>query len=264
MVGGEIFTQNTPQQQDITGDLGATSIGLGNYNFDSHNAQRMACENASDCMGGGGSPSWSSRPFAWDEGDVQIAPGIYQIPLWVMLPKKEQVSNLLVVAAPSASHIGMSTLRMEPQFMIIGHAAGVVASLAAAQPGGLRGNVHSVPNTTIHTMLLADGQIMHGATPQPRPPPPPSPPAPRVPTLGPNQWLAIDSFFSFQTDAGVTTMTVSSLPHGKRSTYLKKSERNSAQLPPSELKRVTKGEKFTLSVKPMPVEGGYWVVTLQA
>ncbi len=62
----------------------------------------------------GAEPNWQG-PFAWDEGDVQIAPGVYQIPRWVMQPKREQVSNLLVVAAPSASHIGMSTLRMEPQ-----------------------------------------------------------------------------------------------------------------------------------------------------
>ena len=46
---------------------------------------------------------------------------MYEIPWWVMLPKQAETANLLVVAAPSASHIGMSTLRMEPQFMIIGH-----------------------------------------------------------------------------------------------------------------------------------------------
>ena len=57
---------------------------------------------------------------------MQTAPGLYQIPLWVTLPKKEEVSNLLVVAAPSATHIGMSTLRMEPQFMMVGHAAGTL------------------------------------------------------------------------------------------------------------------------------------------
>ena len=43
-----------------------------------------------------------------------------------MLTKKEELSNMLVVATPSASHIGMSTLRMEPQFMIVGHSAWLV------------------------------------------------------------------------------------------------------------------------------------------
>ena len=45
----------------------------------------MACENSADCMGA--APRWTG-PFAWDEGDVQIGPGVYQIPLWVTLPKK--------------------------------------------------------------------------------------------------------------------------------------------------------------------------------
>ena len=46
-----------------------------------------------------------------------------------MMPKAAELSNLLAVAAPSASHIGMSTLRMEPQFMMVGHAAGTVAGI---------------------------------------------------------------------------------------------------------------------------------------
>ena len=175
-----------------------------------------------------------------------------------MMPKAAELSNLLVVAAPSASHIGMSTLRMEPQFMIIGHAAGVVASLAAKGSG----DVHTVSNASIHSLLLADGQILEGATPKPRPPP--APPGPPVPSkLQANQWLAIDHFFTFETAGGATTMTVSSIPRGKKGTFLKKSEANSAQLPPSELKAVTKGEKFTLAAKPSAVAGGYWLVTLK-
>lgn len=175
-----------------------------------------------------------------------------------MLPRKAQVLNLLVVAAPSASHIGMSTLRMEPQFMIIGHAAGVIASLAAAAAasGGGAADVHAVPNATVHSVLLADGQITSGATPKP------APPAPPLPRLAANQWLAIDTFFGFSTAGDVTTMTVTSLPRGKSSTFLKKSEANSRNLPPSMLKRVTKGEKFTLATRPATMAGGYWLVTL--
>jgi hypothetical protein len=80
----------------------------GSYNFDSHTAERMACPNVSVCVDG---PSGISDTigFAWNEGDVETAPGNYDIPLWVLLPKRAESTNLLVVASPSASHIGMST-----------------------------------------------------------------------------------------------------------------------------------------------------------
>jgi hypothetical protein len=41
--------------------------------------------------------------FGRDEGDVETAPGVYQIPLSAILPKREETSNLLVVAAPSGA-----------------------------------------------------------------------------------------------------------------------------------------------------------------
>jgi len=102
--GDRVFTQNTPQTQRKDG-IGNASIGIGGYNFDSHNAERLACRNVAACNGQ--SPNIShGLMYTWNEGDVEVAPGIYQIPIWVMFPKEEEVSNLLVIAAPSASHIG--------------------------------------------------------------------------------------------------------------------------------------------------------------
>jgi hypothetical protein len=105
-------------QKDIQVDLAKPdAIGMGSYNSDSHNVQRrptadgLAVEN---------------------EGDMQVPVTPYQIPYRVMLPRRAQATNLLVPVCFSATHVAYSTLRMEPQYMIIGHAAGVAAKLAIA------------------------------------------------------------------------------------------------------------------------------------
>ena len=59
--------------------------------------------------------------------------GIYKIPYRSITPRKEECSNLLVPVCCSASHIAMTSLRMEPVWMILGESAGVAASMAAKQ-----------------------------------------------------------------------------------------------------------------------------------
>eukprot|EP00035_Acanthoeca_spectabilis_P002862 m.89939 g.89939 ORF g.89939 m.89939 type:complete len:642 (-) comp11790_c0_seq3:93-2018(-) len=151
MQGPHIFTQNTPAEQKSTGSIGNLSIGLGGYNFDSHNTQRMACKSKEDCNGKG--PGADPQvPYAWDEGDVQVGPGVFQIPATVLFPNPAEATNLLVVGAPSATHIGMSTLRMEPQFMILGHAAGAIAQEAIKSTDG---QVQTVDMAAVRAILLA-------------------------------------------------------------------------------------------------------------
>ncbi|BCS32760.1 xanthan lyase [Luteitalea sp. TBR-22] len=102
-------------QKDIQTDLRKPDvIGMGSYNSDSHNIQRIV----------------NAEGFAENEGDMQVSVTPYQIPYRVMLPKRTQATNLLVPVAFSASHVAYSTLRMEPQYMIIGQAAGVAARMA--------------------------------------------------------------------------------------------------------------------------------------
>ncbi len=102
-------------QKDIQVDLTKPdTIGMGSYNSDSHNVQRIV----------------NDQGFVENEGDMQVPVTPYQIPYRVMLPKRAEATNLLVPVCFSATHVAYSTLRMEPQYMIIGQAAGVAAKLA--------------------------------------------------------------------------------------------------------------------------------------
>lgn len=110
MVGEYVMSQKDIQTELTKPDV----IGMGSYNSDSHNVQRIVNEEG----------------FVENEGDMQVPVTPYQIPYRVMLPKRAQATNLLVPVAFSATHVAYSTLRMEPQYMIIGHAAGVAAKMA--------------------------------------------------------------------------------------------------------------------------------------
>jgi hypothetical protein len=87
---------------------------MGSYNSDSHNVQRVPTTDGA----------------VENEGDMQVAVTPYQIPFRVILPKRAEATNLLNPVTFSASHVAYSTLRMEPQYMIIGQAAGVAAKMA--------------------------------------------------------------------------------------------------------------------------------------
>jgi len=110
MVGDFVVTQ-----KDLQTDLMKTDvIGMGSYNSDSHNIRRFA----------------NARGMAENEGDMQVAVKPYQIPFRVLLPKRVEIENFINPVTFSASHVAYSSLRMEPQYMILGHAAGVAAHLA--------------------------------------------------------------------------------------------------------------------------------------
>lgn len=117
------------------------SIGMGSYNSDSHNIQRVAREDGT----------------ATNEGDVQVAVQPYEIPLRVILPQKNEVENLLVPVCLSASHVAYSSVRMEPQYMIIGQAAGVVASLAIQEGTA----VQDVSVPALQEKLHAHHAVLH-------------------------------------------------------------------------------------------------------
>ncbi|HVW73072.1 MAG TPA: FAD-dependent oxidoreductase, partial [Rhizomicrobium sp.] len=111
MLGEYVMTE-----KDITTDVRKPdTIGMGSYQSDSHNVRRIPTPDGA----------------VENEGEQYVMPVPYEIPYRIMLPRPGQVTNLLVPVCFSASHVAYSTIRMEPQYMILGQAAGVAAAMAA-------------------------------------------------------------------------------------------------------------------------------------
>ena len=137
MVGMYVMKQSDLQTNRTKPD----SIAMGSYNSDSHNIQRVAM------------PDGSVR----NEGDVQVSVKPYEIAFGTILPMKSQTDNLLVPVCLSASHVAYSSVRMEPQYMMMGQAAGVTAALA------IKGKtaVQDVNVGTLQQKLRSQKAILH-------------------------------------------------------------------------------------------------------
>jgi hypothetical protein len=136
MIGEYVMTQ-----KDIQTDLTKPdAIGMGSYNSDSHNIQRVI----------------NREGFVRNEGDMQVPVKPYQIPYRMIVPRAGEARNLLVPVCFSASHVAYSTLRMEPQYMIIGQAAGVAAALAI----GSGRAVQEIDTAELTRRLVQRGAVM--------------------------------------------------------------------------------------------------------
>merc|ERR1712137_1280469 len=81
---------------------------------------------------------------------------LYEFPYDVLLPKRVEVTNLLCPLTPSVTHVALATVRMEPQFMILGHSSGVAASLAAKTSTF----VQDIDMAHFNALLIADNQTL--------------------------------------------------------------------------------------------------------
>jgi len=138
MVGEYVMSQKDIQTELTKPD----SIGMGSYNSDSHNVQRRPTEDGSAVE---------------NEGDMQVAVKPYEIPYRMLLPKRAQATNLLVPVCFSATHVAYSTLRMEPQYMILGQAAGVAAKMALDSKQA----VQDVDTKALSAKLLSQRAVLH-------------------------------------------------------------------------------------------------------
>ena len=199
--------------------------------------------------------------------------------LFTLHAQQQDATNLLVPVCASASHTAYATVRMEPQFMILGHAAGVVAALTVK--AGTEAHVQDVSPAAVASVLLADGQLLS-----------PAPVAPKKLSYGcqvssegkrcllgakpsadgntttcggecsplqPHQWLALKAhYFPAKADTNVL--------RSRMSTVLKKSLLISGILPESAKQNVgvvggTRSITLHLSRPPQSFNTAYWLVS---
>jgi FAD-dependent oxidoreductase family protein len=110
MVGEYVMTEHNVRGQAVVED----GIGMAAYGMDSHNTQRVVVNG-----------------MVKNEGNVEVG-GFppYPISYRAITPKRQEVTNLLVPVALSATHIAFGSIRMEPVFMVLAQAAAVAASMA--------------------------------------------------------------------------------------------------------------------------------------
>ncbi|MGI9243344.1 MAG: FAD-dependent oxidoreductase, partial [Verrucomicrobiales bacterium] len=144
MKGMYVISQNDILESPAKDD----PIAISSFPIDSHDCQRVALD------GGGVINEGTIFPVRRKE---PVKQGFaYHVPYRSILPKPEQCSNLLVPVALSCTHVGISSLRIEGTWMIIGQSAGIAAALASA--GG--GSVQELPYQKLRERLLAQGQIL--------------------------------------------------------------------------------------------------------
>ncbi|MBA3700650.1 MAG: FAD-dependent oxidoreductase [Planctomycetes bacterium] len=130
LLGAHVITQH-----DLEGRVSVTdSVGLGSYKVDLYHARRYAMVGATT-----GGIAIEGKVFTTlgkpGERKAQDNNGshIYAIPYRSLTPRVGSVDNLLVPVCLSASNVAMSSIRMEPVWMLIGEAAGRAAAQTVAQ-----------------------------------------------------------------------------------------------------------------------------------
>lgn len=88
----------------------------------------------------------------------EVHRGIYKISYRAIVPRQQQCTNLLVPVCLSASHIAMTSIRMEPVWMILGESAGVAAAMAVAG----RLPVQQIDITSLQGNCGTSGRNSHG------------------------------------------------------------------------------------------------------
>ncbi|MCX8090672.1 MAG: FAD-dependent oxidoreductase [Verrucomicrobiae bacterium] len=136
MVSDYVMTQANCEGRVVAPE----SICLARYHIDSHGVQRLA-----------------SGGFARWEGSIGGTPPFpYPVSYRSIIPRAGECENLFCTFALSASHVAFGSIRMEPVFMMLSHAAGVAAAFAIDDSVP----VQQLSYARLAAQLRADGQLL--------------------------------------------------------------------------------------------------------
>jgi hypothetical protein len=117
MKGEHFMTQHDLMTDTVKYD----AIGMGSYNIDVREMQRSFIEI---------SRFPDMKYETYNEGYLSIPVAQYEIPYRSLVPKYEECQNLIVPVCMSGSALAIASIRMEPQYMIMGESAGAAAAMA--------------------------------------------------------------------------------------------------------------------------------------
>lgn len=126
------FTANDALPQTIGGrpPVHASSITASHYALDSHAVRKR------------------EQGRVHLDGFLSYPSAVYTVPYGTIVPK--EIDNLLLPVPVSGSHIGFSTLRMEPCWMALGEAAGIASVIAIDKEVKMK----NIPVELLQTGLL--------------------------------------------------------------------------------------------------------------
>jgi hypothetical protein len=148
MVGEHVLPQH-----DLTAAPRYDAVAMGSYHMDVREVRR----------------TWrwvyehpDPIPSVYNEGYLSVPVVPYQIPYRSLVPRFDECRNLLVPVCLSASHLAFSSVRMEPQYEMLGHAAGLAAVQALARDRA----VQRIDVTALQDQLHEEGQVLAGPPPR--------------------------------------------------------------------------------------------------
>ena len=146
LVNENVFTQH----DIVSGQCRNDTIALGSWKYEIRAVIRVA--NGTHAMNQGQMTADIEHVNGSQSGPT------FEIPYTVILPKRDQVTNLLVPVCHAVSHVAYSATRLEPTFMLLGGAAGYFAGYSV-----LHGymDVQAIDVREIQQLLTRDGIVLH-------------------------------------------------------------------------------------------------------